>query len=78
MEYIKELKRDQQKLHNLEERQTLMNSKRQKLLFRIFVSKYFEKKKSKKALKKSRDENCIFVSEIDVIDISKAFISLIL
>lgn len=42
VEYIKELKRDQQKLHNLEDRQTLMNSKRQKLLFRIFVSKYFE------------------------------------
>ena len=48
VEYIKDLKRDQQKLHNLEDRQTLMNSKRQKLLFRIFVSKYFEKKKSLK------------------------------
>lgn len=38
VEYMKELKRDKYKLHKLEENQAVMDSKYQKLLFRIFVS----------------------------------------
>lgn len=38
VEYLKELKRDKYKLHKLEENQAVMDSKYQKLLFRIFVS----------------------------------------
>lgn len=36
VEYMKELKRDKYKLHKLEENQAVMDSKYQKLLFRIF------------------------------------------
>ena len=38
VEYIKDLKKDKQKLHKMEERQKVMDNKCQKLLFRIFVS----------------------------------------
>ena len=38
VEYIKDLKKDKQKLHKMEEGKKLMDNKCQKLLFRIFVS----------------------------------------
>ena len=38
VEYIKELKREKEKLHKLEDGQKVLDNKYQKLLFRIFVS----------------------------------------
>ena len=52
MEYIKDLKKDKQKLHKMEEGKKLMDNKCQKLLFRIFVSLV---KKAYKMLSKGKD-----------------------
>ena len=52
VEYIKDLKKDKQKLHKMEEGKKLMDNKCQKLLFRIFVSLV---KKAYKMLSKGKD-----------------------
>lgn len=60
VEFMKELKRDNCKLHKLEENQRVMKAKNQKQLFRIFVSTCMKcgdnEQKSKPKVKKKNNK----------------------